>query len=484
MTETTAQAIPELLYLLHGDPAELATTLHEMRAADVADALNRLRHDTPGAAVRVLAALPFDFAVQVLDEPELEHAGELLTRLAAVDPGAGTALVEAMSADRQADLFRELPDAERARLLRGLTRDTKRALELLLRYPPTTAGGIMTTELVAVPPYWTVDRTLRHISHVGGAKETVYAIYVVEGPEPGALARATPAGTADVVTPAGRLHHVVSLRELLMADRARRVGDVGDRRTPLSVGPFTDREEVARLISRYDLLAVPVVDEHGSLLGIVTVDDVIDAIIEEHTEDVHRFGGVEALDARYTEIGFWMMIRKRAGWLTALFLGEMLTAAAMGHFEHEIQAAVVLALFVPLIISSGGNSGSQATSLIIRSLALRELELRDWWRVAWREIPTGLTLGAILGTVGILRILLWQALGWYDYGPHYLLVALTVGLALVGVVLFGSLAGSMLPFVLRRLGFDPASASAPFVATLVDVTGLMIYFTVAALILR
>jgi magnesium transporter len=250
------------------------------------------------------------------------------------------------------------------------------------------------------------------------------------------------------------------------------------------VTPLTDREEVARLISKYNLLAVPVVDEGGHVLGIVTVDDVIDAIVREQTEDVQKFGGVEALDQPYTEIGFWAMIKKRAGWLTALFLGEMLTATAMGHFEHEIEKAVVLALFVPLIISSGGNSGSQATSLIIRAMALREITLKDWWRVALRELPSGIALGTILGTVGVIRIVLWQEIGWYNYGPHFLLVAFTVGIALIGVVTFGSLAGSMLPFLLRRLRFDPASASAPFVATLVDVTGLIIYFTVAFLVLR
>jgi magnesium transporter len=316
-----------------------------------------------------------------------------------------------------------------------------------------------------MPATWTVERALRHISEVGGAKETVYAIYV--------LAPDTQ-----------QLLHVVSLRDQVHADRQELVKDVGDRSTPIVVTPLTDREEVARLISKYNLLAVPVVDEGGHVLGIVTVDDVIDAIVREQTEDVQKFGGVEALDQPYTEIGFWQMIRKRAGWLTALFLGEMLTATAMGHFEHEIERAVVLALFVPLIISSGGNSGSQATSLIIRAIALHELSPRDWWRVALRELPSGIALGAILGVVGVIRILLWQELGWYDYGPHHLLVALTVGIALVGVVTFGSLAGSMLPFLLRRLGFDPASASAPFVATLVDVTGLIIYFTVALVVLR
>lgn len=484
MTETSARALPELLYLLHGDPAELAATLSSTRAADVAEALQLLAHSTPQAAARVLAALPFDLAVQALDEPELEHKHELVTELAKLEPATATALIEAMSSDRQADLFRQLPGAERGKLLRGLTGETKRALELLLAYPPTTAGGIMTTEFVAVPPHWTVEHALQHVSRVGGAKETVYAIYVVDGPEENALARAGAPGAADVAMPAGRLEHVVSLRELLTAERSKRVSDVGDLRPPLTVSPLTDREEVARLISKYNLLAVPVIDDQRRLLGIVTVDDVIDAIVAEQTEDVQKFGGVEALEMPYTEIGFWAMIRKRAGWLTALFLGEMLTATAMGHFEQEIEKAVVLALFVPLIISSGGNSGSQATSLIIRALALREITLKDWWRVARREVPSGLTLGAILGVVGVARILLWQSVGWYSYGPHYLLVALTVGLALVGVVLFGSLAGSMLPFLLRRLGFDPASASAPFVATLVDVTGLVIYFSVAALLLR
>jgi len=451
---------PELLYLLHGDPADLADALSGMRAADIAEALREL---TPDAAAKVMAALPFDLAVQVFDEPELLH--ERTAIIQHIDERAIGPLVDAMSADQQADLFRELPDKDRSRLLRQLDQPTQHVLRLLLRYAPDTAGGIMTTEFVSMPTMWTVERALRHIGEVGGAKETVYAIYVV-APD------------------TQQLVHVVSLRELVTADRQQTVGEVGDRRTPITVAPLTDREEVARLISKYDLLAVPVVDDNHHVLGIVTVDDVIDAIVREQTEDVQKFGGVEALDQPYTEIGFWAMIKKRAGWLTALFLGEMLTATAMGHFEGEIERAVVLALFVPLIISSGGNSGSQATSLIIRAMALRELTLKDWWRVAARELPSGLTLGAILGIVGVTRILLWQELGWYDYGPHFLLVAITVGLALVGVVTFGSLTGSMLPFLLRRLGFDPASASAPFVATLVDVTGLVIYFTVALLILR
>jgi magnesium transporter len=323
----------------------------------------------------------------------------------------------------------------------------------------------MTTEYVWAPADWTVEQVRRLISEVGRAKETVYAIYVQNAKDQ-------------------RLQTVVSLREIMLADPAQRVDQVSDGRRPITVGPLTDREDVARLISKYNLLAIPVVDDAGRVLGIVTVDDVIDALLSEMSEDVQKFGGMAAVDEPYMQIGLGQMVRKRAGWLSALFLGEMFTAAAMGHFENEIGRAVVLALFIPLIISSGGNSGSQATSLIIRSMALQEVRLPDWWRVALRELPAGLALGAILGAIGFLRIVLWQQIGWYDYGPHYRLIAATVALALVGVVLFGSLAGSMLPFLLRRIGFDPASASAPFVATLVDVSGLVIYFSVALLLLR
>jgi magnesium transporter len=450
---------PELLYLLAGDPAEFAEVVAGMQPADVAEALKAL---APEGAARVLAALPFDVAVLVLDEPELENRLEIMR---ALDVPTCGRLLAAMSADQQAELFREMPEEEQARLLPTLHPKAQEALQLLLRYPPESAGGIMTTEFLTVPTTWTVEEALQLIRRVGGAKETVYAVYVID-----------PAN--------GTLRHVVSLRELMLSDRSRRVVDVGGTRKVLTVAPRTDREDVARMISKYDLLAVPVVDTDGRVLGIVTVDDVIDALVAETTEDVQKFGGMEALDEPYMEITLGRMLRKRGGWLAALFIGEMLTATAMGYFEHEIERAVVLALFVPLIISSGGNSGSQATSLIIRAMALGEVRLRDWWRVAFRELPSGLCLGAFLGVIGAFRILLWQRIGWYNYGPHYLLVAMTVGAALVGVVTFGSLAGSMLPFVLRRLGFDPASASAPFVATLVDVTGLVIYFSVGLVILR
>lgn len=460
-TQRTASTVPELLYLLHSDPAELTEALAGIRAADVAEALRDL---PPDAAAKVMAALPFDLAVQVFDEPELtHHRADIVRRMG---ERAAAPLIDAMSSDQQADLFRELEDADRPRFLKPLDEHTRRGLELLLGYPADSAGGIMTTEFVSVPATWTVQQALDHVAAVGHARETIYTIYCLS-PETHAL------------------EHVVSLRDLMIApDRSAAVGSVGNRRKPLFVTPRTDREDVARLISKYNLLAVPVVDEGHHVIGIVTVDDVIDAIVREQTEDVQKFGGMEALDEPYSQIGFGKMIRKRAGWLCALFLSEMLTATAMQHFEGEISKAVVLAMFIPLVMSSGGNSGSQATSLIIRALALREIKLGDWWRIAVRELPTGLALGAILGVIGFFRIELWQSLHLFDYGPHHTLVAITVGAALVGIVGFGSLAGSMLPFLLKRVGFDPASASAPFVATLVDVTGLVIYFSVAFLFLR
>jgi len=455
----TAVKTQTLRELADGDPRELARAVAVMRPADLAEELDRL---PPESAARVLAALPFDLAVQLFDEPEFTRRRQVFECMPADE---AMRLLEAMSTDQLADLFRELPEAERARLLAAVKPSTREDLKLLLSYPPHTAGGIMTTEFLSIPADWTVERALGYIREVAREKETVYAIYVVD-PQ------------------SGRLVHVVSLRDLLLADPQAVVLTIGKRRPPLTVRATDSRRDVAVLISKYNLLAVPVVDEAGRILGIVTVDDVIDAIVAEQTETVQRFGGVEALDKPYPQIGFLTMIRKRAGWLCALFLSEMLTATAMQHFEGELSRAIVLTLFIPLIMSSGGNSGSQATSLIVRALALREVRLGDWWRIALRELPTGLCLGAILGVIGIARISLWQHLHFYNYGVHWLLVALTVGAALIGVVTFGSLAGSMLPFLLRRLGFDPAVASAPFVATLVDVTGLVIYFTVAFLILH
>ena len=275
---------------------------------------------------------------------------------------------------------------------------------------------------------------------------------------------------------------MVSFRELFTATVRTRVARHHEAEVT-TIPEQMDQEAVSHIFAQSHLVALPVVDAEGQMKGIVTVDDVVDVVQEEATEDMQKVGGVEALDAPYLQIELRRMIRKRVGWLSVLFLGEMLTASAMGFFEKEIARAVVLALFIPLIISSGGNSGSQATTLVIRAMALGEVRLRDWWRVIRREIVAGLGLGVVLATIGFVRIVTWEGL-FHTYGPHYLSVAVTVAASLVGVVMWGTMAGSMLPFILRRLGFDPASASAPFVATLVDVSGLVIYFTVAAMILR
>ena len=428
----------------------------------VAERVEQLNLLKAADAARTLAALPQEQAVAILDRPELHHAAAVVGRMPVEIAGR---LLNAASNDRVADILHEMDEDRRTLVLGALDADARLAVQTLMGYPPKTAGSIMTTEFVSVPSGWTVAETLDHVRRVERSRETVYAIYVLD-PDSQALVG------------------LVTLRRLITGEPNAPILSVAHKSAPVTVDPMTGQEDVARLISKHDLLALPVVDDAHRVLGIVTVDDVIDTMVAETTEDVHRFGGMEALGKPYMKIGFAGMIRKRGGWLAALFLGEMLTATAMQHFETELEKAIVLTLFIPLIMSSGGNSGSQATSLIIRGLALGEVRLRDWWRVLLREIPTGLTLGAILGVIGVARIVAWQWLGFYDYGPHWMLVALTVGVALTGIVTFGSATGSMLPFLLQRIGFDPASASAPFVATLVDVTGLVIYFSVAIVILH
>jgi len=440
-------------------PAALAARLGDEMPADIAEALNG---QIPQVAAAVLQNLPLDTAVAVLDTPGLRDAGEIIE---AIPRDRVVPMLSGMSADRAADVFLELDEPVRSDLIARLDADTKASVGQLLKYPEESVGSLMTTEFVSVPATWTVAQTLQHVRMVERSRETVYAIYIID-PRSKVLLRAMP------------------LRRLITADPKASVLQEAPSRRPVTISPDASREEATRLISKYDLLAVPVVDGTGQLVGIVTVDDVIDAIVERQTEEVQRFGGMAAIDQPYMDISFAEMIRKRAGWLCALFISEMLTASAMQGFQGELEKAIVLTLFIPLIMSSGGNSGSQATSLLIRALALRELRLGDWWRVARRELPTGIMLGSILGAIGITRITLWQTFGLYDYGPHWMLIALTVAAALIGVVTFGSMAGSMLPFLLRAIGFDPAAASAPFVATLVDVTGLVIYFGVAALILR
>jgi magnesium transporter len=365
--------------------------------------------------------------------------------------------------DDAADLIQEAPAEEREGLLALLDDATRREVKGLLDYAEDDAGGLMNTRYSRLRADMTVDEAISYLRRDARAREkTVYYAYVVDAEE--------------------RLLGVVSFRDLIVASGEKLVREVM-RTEVISAPEDLDQEALSQLFMRHHLMMVPVVDAQGRIKGIVSVDDIVDVVQEEATEDIQKLGGVETLEGPYLQVPLLRMIQKRAGWLAALFLGEMLTATAMGQFQAEIARAVVLALFVPLIISSGGNSGSQATTLVIRAMALGELRIRDWWRVMRREFITGLGLGTILASIGLARILVWQGL-FNAYGEHYFLVAMTVALSLVGVVLWGSLIGSILPFILRGLGFDPASASAPFVATLVDVTGLVIYFTVAATILR
>ena len=451
--------VREILSQAAAHPSAVAASLTPLHHVEAIEALNQLE---PKLAAGVIEHLPAEARTNLFNHPGLINNSTIMELLS---HGCASTLLAGLNPDRRAEIFRNMDEVHREVLREHLDPATRASIERIMAYPPDSAGGIMTTEFVSMPANWTVEQGLAYIKEVGGARETVYAIYLLHPTDQ-------------------TLQQAISLRQLVIADRKATVLSVSNNRPPITVSPGTDREEVARLISRYDLLAVPVVDEARQVLGIVTVDDVIDAIVAEGTEDAQKFGGMEALDGPYMQIGMFDMIKKRAGWLAALFLSEMLTATAMQNYQSELEKAVVLTLFIPLIMSSGGNSGSQATSLIIRAIALRQVAVKDWWKVALRELPTGIILGTLLGVIGVVRIVTWQKLGLFDYGPHWFLVALTVGMALVGIVTFGSLAGSMLPFVMKRLGFDPASASAPFVATLVDVTGLVIYFSIAYVILK
>jgi magnesium transporter len=391
------------------------------------------------------------------------NARDRAALLVALPLGERRLWMRLLAPDDAADLIQEVPVEERDNMLSLLDEATRREVKGLLDYAEDEAGGLMNTRYSRLRTGMTVDEAISYLRRDARSREkTVYYVFVVDSEE--------------------HLLGVVSFRDLLVAPGDKLVRDIM-RTEVISAPEDLDQEALSKLFMRHHLLMMPVVDAEGRIKGVVNLNDIVDVVQEEATEDIQKLGGVETLEEPYLQVPLLRMIRKRAGWLAALFLGEMLTATAMGQFEAEIARAVVLALFVPLIISSGGNSGSQATTLVIRAMALGEVRLRDWWRVIRREVVTGLALGAILASIGLVRILLWQGL-FNAYGEHYFLVALTVAFSLIGVVLWGAVAGSVLPFVLRGLGFDPASASAPFVATLVDVTGLVIYFTVAAAVLR
>ncbi len=426
------------------------------RPGDLADVMEPLPAEKEAVVFRLL---PREQAAGVFTYLPRERQRELLKALGDSDVAD---LFNAMSPDDRTELLEELPARATQQLLNSLSPEERRVASELLGYPEHSVGRLMTPDFVRVRRDWTVHHALEHIRHYGKDSETLSMIYVID--------------------PDGKLVDDLRLRQLLLTTPDSHISDLMDNRF-IALKATDDQETALAAFRDSDLNALPVTDTDGILLGIVTVDDILDVAEEEATEDIQKIGGSEALDEPYMKIAIPKMVRKRASWLVILFLSEMLTATAMGRFENEIAKAVILSIFVPLVISSGGNSGSQASTLIIRAMAVGQVHLRDWWRVMRREILSGLSLGAILGVIGFIRISTW-ALVFHAYGPHWVLIALTVGLALVGIVLWGSLAGSMLPFILRRVGVDPATSSAPFVATLVDVSGLIIYFTVAGIILR
>jgi magnesium transporter len=378
-------------------------------------------------------------------------------------PSESRSWVRFLAPDDAADLVQLADDDARDRLLDQLDDATRKEVNALLAYQADEAGGLMNPRFLRVRPDMSVEEAIRYVRKQAAQRdEMIKYTYVLDEGQ--------------------HLLGVVSFRELILLRPEQRVGDVM-RKMLVTVDEEMNQAEVSQTFARHTLLAIPVVDKEGRMKGIVTADDVVEVVQEEATRELHKFAAVEAFQEPYLSVRFPDMFKRRGGWLAFLFLGEMFTATAMAYYEHEIARAVVLALFIPLIISSGGNSGSQASTLVVRAMALGQVRLRDWWRVAYREIVVGIALGVLLGGIGLMRIMLWPTRATL-YGPHYGIVAITIACSLVGVVLFGSLAGAMLPFVLRKLRLDPATASAPFVATLVDVSGLIIYFTVASIILR
>src|SRR2546423_3862155 len=449
---------PEIKALIDArDFNGLRELFKEWPPADVSEVILDLPEDEQVIIFRIL---PAALAADVFEYLDVEAQQKLLHGMAHEQV---VGILNEMSPDDRTALLEEMPSEAARQLIKLLTPEERQIARSLLGYPEDSVGRLMTPDFIAVHEDWSVQQVLDFVREYGRDSETLNILYVVDE--------------------RNRLIDDVRMREFLLRPLTAKVSDIRDQNfAALKVND--SQEEALNLFRKYDRVALPVIDSNGVLVGIVTSDDMLDVAEEEATEDIQKLGGLEALDEPYTTIPFVRMVKKRATWLILLFLGEMLTATAMQGYNSEIERAAPLAMFLPLIISSGGNSGSQATTLVIRAMALGELRLRDWFRVVRKELLSGLSLGLILGGIGFFRIALWQYLHIFDYGKYHWLVGLTVGAALVGVVLWGTLSGAMLPFLLRRLGLDPATSSAPFVATLVAVTGLVIYFNVALLILR
>ena len=436
---------PDILALLEESPNDVAAETEEMHAADLADVAESIPIEQVRTLLRVL---PADRAADVLEYLDEELRAELLEGMPAAQAAK---LVSEMTPDDRVDALEEMEEDRAEEILAAIAPEARRETEELLAYPPDSAGGLMTTEFVQVAETLTVDEALANVRRIAraGRREAMHAIYVTDE--------------------RGALRGVMSLRELLAAPEGARIADVAWEEV-VSVPATTDRAEVAKVTSDYDLVAVPVVDAAGSLIGVVTVDDVIDAIVEEQTEDVQKLGAVQPLEEPYFQAGFWSIARKRGGWLVVLFIGEMFTGTALRHYEATLAGAIALTFFIPLIISSGGNSGSQSATLITRALAVGDVEMRDAFRVFTRELGQGLVLGAFLGAIGFVRAVMWG---------NSTDIAWVVSLTLLGVVICGTIVGAMLPLIFTRVGFDPAIASSPFVSSLVDVAGIVIYLTIA-----
>lgn len=435
---------------------EVRSDLLDIHSSEVANVITDLPENERTVVFRLLpeenAASTFEYLDRHTQQSIIKSLGkqEVAT------------ILNDMSPDDRTAFLGDLPDHIIKETLNLLTDEERKIASTLLGYAENDVGRLMTPYYIQVQANWTVARTLEHIRKHGKTAETLNFVYVVNDKQ--------------------QLIDDIRIAKFLMASPETLVEQLMDNKF-IALHTTMDKEEAVQIFRQYDRSALPVITDNGVLVGIVTADDILDVAEAEATEDIQKFGGLEALDLPYVETSVMTMIKKRAGWLVILFLGEMLTASAMGYFEEEIEKAVVLVLFIPLIISSGGNSGSQAATLIVRAMALKELTLKDWWYVMKRELFSGFSLGVILGTIGLFRIAVWQKVGLFDYTEHWLLVGLTIFFSLIGIVMWGTLSGSMIPFVLRRFGLDPATSSAPFVATLVDVTGLIIYFTIAAFIL-
>ena len=423
--------------------------------------LAELISDLPESDQAILfRLLPRDVATETFEYLDFDAQQNLLSALTQKDV---THILNSMSADDRTALLEELPGPVAQELIKLLSFKEFKIAKTLLAYAEGSVGRLMSPDYLSVKQDWNIGQVLEHIRTFGHESETLNVIYAVDDH--------------------GKLTGEMVARDLLLSPLDRKVSDIISEDKLITLMATQDQQDALEEFKRYDRVALPVVDSNGYLIGIVTVDDMLDVAEEEETEDIQKFGGIEALEEPYIDVPLMQLVKKRAVWLVVLFLSEMLTASAMSYFEGELAKAIVLATFIPLVISSGGNSGSQAATLIIRSLSLGEITIRDWWSVMRRELLSGLMLGSILGTIGLLRVVLWSMiLG--RFSAVWMLIGVTVGGSLVGIVLWGTITGSMLPLLLKRLGLDPATSSAPFVATLVDVTGIVIYFTVASLVLR